>query len=118
MNGREIKTGETYFFVATDSPARKHLEGTEFTVFEIKKVWRRFKRSKLVKRFFNEAGEGARAEELEPMNDFVPCENIQLTDGGEMVTVATFDLDKDGKVSNFTPVIKQSDYKDDDGLPF
>lgn len=68
MKSSDIKTGETYFFVATDSPARKHLEGTEFTVFEIKKVWRRFKRSKLVKRFFNEAGEGARAEELEPLN--------------------------------------------------
>ena len=75
MNGKEIKTGETYFFVATDSSARKHLEGTEFTVFEIKRVWRRRnKKSKQVKRFFNEFGEGARAEELEPLNVAKICE--------------------------------------------
>lgn len=96
MNGKEIKTGETYFFVATDSSARKHLEGTEFTVFEIKHVWRRRnKKSRQVKRFFNEFGEGARAEELEPL------ERSSL-------------LAWDGHVAN----INNSDYKDDDKLPF
>jgi len=69
MRTNDIKIGETYFFLATDSAARKHLEGTNFLVTEIKPVWRRFGgASKRVKRFFNEFGEGARAEELEPMS--------------------------------------------------
>lgn len=60
-------------FVATDSPARKHLEGTEFTVQEIRPVWRRqFKQSKKVKRFFNADGVGARADELEPLGTEIP----------------------------------------------
>lgn len=67
MKSSEVKEGVTYMFVATDSPARKHLEGQPFTVVEIKKVWRSKKVSRQVKRFFNDAGEGARAEELEPM---------------------------------------------------
>lgn len=70
MKSSEIKIGETYTFVATESQARKHLEGQPFTVVEIKPVWRRlFKQSKRVKRFFNEDGIGARADELEPMDD-------------------------------------------------
>lgn len=66
MRSTEIKQGETYLFVGSDSPARKHLEGQEFTVVEIKRVWRRFKGKgkRNVQRFFNEAGDGARAEEL------------------------------------------------------
>lgn len=68
MKASRIKPGETYFFVATDSPARKHLEGTPFEVVEIKAVWRRqFKKSRKTKRFFNAEGVGARAEELEPL---------------------------------------------------
>lgn len=69
MRSKDIKQGETYIFLSTDSPARKHLEGEEFTVREIKRVWRRFtgKGKKNVQRFFNEAGDGARAEELEPL---------------------------------------------------
>lgn len=70
MKSSEIKVYGTYMFVATDSESRKHLEGKPFKVVEIRAVWRRlFKRSKRVKRFFNENGEGARAEELEPMNE-------------------------------------------------
>lgn len=69
MKQSEIKTGETYFFIATDSKVRQHLINTEFTVTEIKNVWRRqHKKSRLVKRFYNEFGEAARAEELEPLN--------------------------------------------------
>lgn len=70
MKSSQIKQGETYMFVATDSPARKHLEGEPFTVVNIKAVWRRLKLkgSKKVKRFFNADGVGARADELEPMD--------------------------------------------------
>lgn len=68
MRGSEIKQGETYMFVATDSPARKHLEGQPFTVVEIKAVWRRVRGTRKVKRFFNEDGVGARADELEPLD--------------------------------------------------
>lgn len=93
MKVKEIQVGETYFFVATDSPARKHLEGTEFTVFEIKPVWRRFsKKSKRVVRFFNEFGEGARPEELEPLAGILEI----------------------GHPANIQP----SDYRDNDDLPF
>lgn len=77
MRGSDIKQGETYMFVATDSPARKHLEGEPFTVTRIEFVFRRFKRkgTKKVKRFFNEDGVGARAEELEPM-DQAPADDL------------------------------------------
>lgn len=70
MKSSEIKVDETYLFLATDSPARKHLEGQEFTVVRIEAVWRRLKKkgSRRVKRFFNEDGVGARAEELEPLD--------------------------------------------------
>jgi hypothetical protein len=70
MKSADIKIEETYLFVATDSPARKHLEGQEFTVVRSEFVWRRVKKkgSRRVKRFFNEAGDGARAEELEPLD--------------------------------------------------
>lgn len=70
MKSADIKQGETYTFVATDSPARKHLEGEPFTVVRIDNVWRKFKGKgrKKVKRFFNEDNVGARAEELEPTN--------------------------------------------------
>jgi len=69
MRSKDITQGETYLFVATDSPARKHLEGEEFTVKEIRRVWRLFKgKGRMnVQRFYNEAGDGARAEELEPL---------------------------------------------------
>lgn len=77
MKGSEIKTGETYLFVATESLTRKHLEGEPFTVVEIKSVWRRrFKVSRRVKRFFNAEGIGARADELEPIDEL-----DQSTDG-------------------------------------
>ena len=68
MKSSEIVQGETYLFLATDSASRKHLEGEPFTVIEIKSVWRRIGRKRKVKRFFNEAGDGARAEELEPID--------------------------------------------------
>jgi hypothetical protein len=70
MKSRDIKPGETYMFVATDSEARKHLEGQPFTVTEIKAVYRRVKRkgTRKVNRYFNEDGVGARAEELEPLD--------------------------------------------------
>lgn len=69
-------------FVATDSPARKHLEGEEFTVVEIKAVFRRFPRkgTRKVKRFFNADGVGARAEELEPLDSKITTENHEADD--------------------------------------
>lgn len=66
MRESEIEIGKTYLFRATSSPERQHLVGKEFTVVEIKDVWRRFqtRMPRKVKRFFNEDGVGARAEEL------------------------------------------------------
>jgi hypothetical protein len=77
MKSSDIEQGKTYLFLATDAPARKHLEGEEFTVTRIEYVWRRLKKkgSRRVKRFFNEAGDGARAEELEPLDEGKPSEN-------------------------------------------
>lgn len=76
MKSRDIKQGETYMFMATDSVVRKNLEGTEFTVINIQSVWRRrFKQSRRVKRFFNQDGIGARAEELEPLDSKITTEN-------------------------------------------
>ena len=72
MKSADIKTGETYTFMGSESPARSHIEpGTPFTVVEIKAVWRKIKRagSRKVKRFFNEDGVGARADELEPRDE-------------------------------------------------
>lgn len=80
MRSRDIKEGETYMFVATDALERKKLEGQPFTVVEIKNVFRRLKfrgGTRKVKRFFNEEGLGARAEELEPMDD--PVEDSDKT---------------------------------------
>lgn len=77
MKSSQIKVGETYMFVATDNPARKHLEGQPFEVTEIKAVFRRIRGTRKVKRFFNEDGVGARAEELEPMD------TITFTQGTE-----------------------------------
>lgn len=69
MKQRDIKEGESYLFIATESPDRKHLEGTKFTVWRIEPVFRRFKGkgTRRVMRNFNEDGVGARAEELEPL---------------------------------------------------
>lgn len=74
MKSADIKEGETYIFVSTDSPARKYLEGQDFKVVRIDMVFRRLKIKgrRKVKRFFNEDNVGARAEELEPrdLTDF------------------------------------------------
>lgn len=70
MKASDIKIGETYLFIGSDSPARKHLEGTSFTVTEVKSVWRRAnKTSRRVKRFFDANGIGARADELGELKD-------------------------------------------------
>jgi hypothetical protein len=69
MKSSEIKVGETYQFMGSENPARAHLAGQPFTVAEIRPVWRRLnKRSRKTKRFFNDDGVGARADELEPMD--------------------------------------------------
>lgn len=69
MKSGDIRIGATYMFVATDNPTRKHLEAQPFTVTEIKPVWRKvYKSSRKVNRYFNENGDAARAEELEPMD--------------------------------------------------
>lgn len=76
MRQSEIKIGLTYMFVGSEAPTRKHLAGQPFTVTDIKPVWRRHQgKSKLAKRFFNSDGVGARADELEPMNEIEqdPC---------------------------------------------
>lgn len=82
MKSNDIKEGVTYTFVATDAPARKHLEGQPFTVVRIANVWRRIKLkgSKRVRRFFNEAGDGARADELEPRDVENPAEKPVIDD--------------------------------------
>jgi hypothetical protein len=66
MQQKDIEIGETYLFVATDNPTRKHLEGELFTVEYKKAVWRKTGRkgSRKQNRFFNADGVGARAEEL------------------------------------------------------
>jgi hypothetical protein len=69
MRSKDIKVGETYLFLATDSQARKHLEGLPFKVDRIEPVWRRLGgRSRRVKRYYNQEGDAARAEELEPID--------------------------------------------------
>lgn len=70
MKSADIKIGETYTFMGSESPARQHMAGEPFTVTEIKSVWRRINRRRSkVKRFFNADGVGARADELEPMDE-------------------------------------------------
>ncbi len=75
MRSKDIIEGGTYLFLATEALGRKHLEGKPFTVVEIKAVFRRLKfkgGTRKVKRFFNEDGIGARAEELEPIDHEQP----------------------------------------------
>lgn len=69
MQAKDIKDGETYFFLGTDSVKRKHLEGRPFTVQYREAVFRRFKGQGTRKRmrFFNDDGVGARASELESL---------------------------------------------------
>src|SRR4051812_11895548 len=76
MQKQDIEVGETYLFVATDNPTRKHLEGQPFKVVERKAVFRKLKRgTRKPIRFFNENGVGARAEELGPLplNEYYVC---------------------------------------------
>lgn len=77
MKQSEIVIGETYLFVATDSQARKHLEGQPFTVTKKEAVFRKVYRkgARKVNRFFNLDGIGARAEELGelPASEFNKC---------------------------------------------
>lgn len=84
MKQSDIKVGVTYLFVATDSEARKHLEGKPFTVERIENVWRKFrgKGRKKVKRFFNDDNVGARAEELERIT---LCDNCQKPETDQAV---------------------------------
>jgi len=71
----EIVVGETYYFVGSDSPTRKHLAGMPFKVVRKERVFRKqaYRRGKArtgtvkVLRFFNDDNIGARAEELEPL---------------------------------------------------
>lgn len=72
MEKKHVKEGETYLFVATTSPARKHLEGQPFHVEYKKRVFRK-KNGRITKvlRFFNIDGIGARAEELAEMPEQV-----------------------------------------------
>src|SRR5687767_15070322 len=71
MEHKQIKEGETYMFVATLDPKRKHLEGTPFTVASKKKVWRAqtVGRRHKVMRIFNSDGVAVRPDELEPLPD-------------------------------------------------
>jgi hypothetical protein len=66
MKQSDIVIGETYLFIATENPARKHLEGEPFTVVSKKAVFRRLgkKNTRKVNRYLNDAGDAARAEEL------------------------------------------------------
>src|SRR5688572_6619319 len=90
MLKHEIQVGETYYFVGSDSPTRKHLAGQPFTVVRKERVfrkmpYRRGRKAGTVKvlRFFNDDGIGARAEELEPLPaDMVRVENYDTSDPG------------------------------------
>lgn len=88
MRKQDIEIGETYLFVATDSPTRKHLEGQPFKVVERKAVFRKLKRgTRKPIRFFNENGVGARAEELGPLplNEWYVCHQCkEATKYGEL----------------------------------
>lgn len=80
MKSKDIKIGETYMFVATDNPARKHLEGKHFFVSDRKTVYRRLKKgTRKVYRFENEYGDQARAEELEPIDEMNPDQDSKAT---------------------------------------
>jgi hypothetical protein len=72
MHKNDILIGETYLFLTTDSPARKHLQGQPFTVVAKPRVWRKFARRGKVKtwkvtRIQNDNGDLARPEELGEM---------------------------------------------------
>lgn len=124
MKSSEIKIGETYLFVATDSPTRKHLEGQPFEVTEKRRVWRRVKGKRAnVYRFFDQLGHAARAEELELLTEFEKLgEDIrQIANGfGEAMEAArTLKLTALQKIrKQYTGNIQPSDYKNEDGLPF
>lgn len=81
MKRDDIEVGETYLFMGSDSPKRKHLAGQPFTVTSKDQVYRKVsyrhkKRSMKVTRFFNDDGVGARAEELGTLpGDFTRCRN-------------------------------------------
>jgi hypothetical protein len=81
MKRDDIEVGETYLFVGSDSPKRKHLAGQPFTVVSKDQVYRKVsyrhkKRSMKVTRFYNDDGIGARAEELGALpKDFTRCGN-------------------------------------------
>lgn len=82
MKRQDIKVGQTYHFVATDSPERQHLVGQPFTVVDLQPVWRRLKRGrKKVYRALGDNGVWARPEELEPL----PENNCSDCLVGEMV---------------------------------
>jgi len=83
MRQRDIKEGQTYLFLATENPARKHLEGKPFTVISKKAVFRRGKKGlRKPWRYFNEDGIGARAEELVELPEREnPCSECET---GEM----------------------------------
>lgn len=105
MKSSEIIIGETYLFIGTESPTRQHLTGKPFQVTEKKRVWRRLKGKRAnVYRFFNGAGEGARAEELEPIEKPI-CESWDVN---ELLPVC------EGHPSNIQP----GDYQEKDDLPF
>lgn len=77
MHHKDIKEGEDYLFLATDSATRKHLELTIFTVAEIKQVYRKVtwghrKASRQVYRYFDHDGVGARADELQELPENWP----------------------------------------------
>lgn len=94
MHPKDIVIGETYLFIATLNPERKHLEGQAFTVVRKERVFRKvpYRRGKhnagtrKVLRFFNDDGVGARADELGELpeqkdNREFPC---KICDTGEM----------------------------------
>jgi hypothetical protein len=67
MRDQDIEVYTTYLFVATESPARKYLEGQPFEVVRKERVFRRGgPKGYRVKvwRYFNADGVGARADEL------------------------------------------------------
>lgn len=122
MKQSEIKIGETYLFVATDSVTRKHLEGKPFEVVRKEKVWRKLKKRRAyVYRFFNEQGDGARAEELEPICDLQKLGQAitGISEAFKKAGSAMKVFGASGSWNGHPATAPASDYEvNNDGLPF
>jgi hypothetical protein len=94
MKHTDIKEGETYHFVATTDPSRRHLEGTPFTVAKLSAVHRRAgKAGRKRYRAYDAGGGWAEPDELEPLPEW-PCPACKVgemqQDGGTTPSGTTY----------------------------